>query len=74
MIANVYQQFMALLPARPLLVGQVVAAAGGVATVELPGGGTVQARGDAVVGQRVWVRDGAIDGEAPALTYVSAEV
>ena len=44
------------------------------ATVQLMGGGIVQARGDATLGQRVFVRAGVIEGPAPTLTYVSAEI
>jgi hypothetical protein len=73
-MANIYRQFLGLLPARPLLVGTVTAVGDGVATVELPGGGLLRARGAGTVGQRVWVRDGAIEGEAPDLAYVEAEV
>ena len=47
--------------------------ADGVATVTLPGGGVIQARGTATVGQRVFVCNGAIEGPAPALTYVEGE-
>ena len=46
---------------------------GDTATITLPGGGVLQARGQATVGQRVFVRDGVIEGEAPALTYVEGE-
>ena len=46
----------------------------GVATVDLPGGGRLQARGDAQAGQRVFVRNGVIEGEAPNLTYTEGEV
>ena len=67
---NAYREFMALMP---LEVGEVTAIAGGVATVTLPGGGVIQARGTATVGQRVFVRNGAIEGPAPALTYVEGE-
>ena len=70
---NAYREFMALMPDQPLEVGELTAIAGGVATVTLPGGGVVQARGTATVGQRVFVRNGAIEGEASTLTYVSAE-
>ena len=70
---NAYREFMALMPDQPLEVGEVTAIAGGVATVTLPGGGVVQARGTASVGQRVFVRGGAIEGKAPTLNYVSAE-
>lgn len=74
MSSNPYARFLALLPAKPLQVGTVVAINGAVATVELPGGGRLQARGQASVGNRVFVRDGLIEGGAPTLTYISAEV
>ena len=70
---NAYREFMALIPDQPLEVGEVTAFTGGVATVTLPGGGVIQARGAASVGQRVFVRGGVIEGEASTLTYVSAE-
>lgn len=70
---NAYREFMALMPDQPLEVGEITSIAGGVAIVTLPGGGVIQARGTATVGQRVFVRNGAIEGEASTLTYVSAE-
>ena len=73
MLRNPYRVFMDLLPARPLQVGTVAAVDGDVATITMPGGGTLQARGQASVGQRVFVRDGVIEGEAPTLTYVEGE-
>lgn len=74
-LRNPLAQFLALLPARPLQVGTVSAiTTGGTATIDLPGGGQVQARGTTTVGSRVFVRDGAIEGNAPALPYVEAEV
>ena len=71
--SNAYREFMALMPDQPLEVGEVTAFSGGVGTIALPGGGVIQARGVASVGQRVWVRNGAIEGEAPALSYVEGE-
>lgn len=70
---NAYREFLALMPDQPLEVGDVTAISGGVPTVTLPGGGVIQARGEATVGQRVFVRAGVIEGVAPTLTYVSAE-
>ncbi len=73
-MSNLYHQFLALLPPRPLQVGTVTAVAGQACTVQLPGGGVLQVRGDAAVSDRVFVRDGVIEGEAPALTPVNIEV
>jgi len=52
----------------------VLSISGEVAAVELPGGGRLQARGQATVGQRVFVRDGVIEGAAPDLPVVLFEV
>lgn len=73
-MSNLYHQFLALLPPRPLQVGTVTAVAGQLCTVQLPGGGVLQARGDAAVSARVFVRDGLIEGLAPALTVVAIEI
>ena len=54
-------------------IGTVITFSGGVARIELPGGGLLYARGQASVGQRVFVRGAVIEGQAPALTYVEAE-
>ncbi|MFT4241568.1 MAG: hypothetical protein QM569_04720 [Acidovorax sp.] len=72
-MTNPYRQFLDLVPTRPLQVGEVAAIADGVATLTMPGGGQLQARGSAAVGQRVFVRDGLIEGPAPSLTYVEGE-
>ena len=73
-MANIFTQFLALLPKESLAVGTVIATTATGATVQLMGGGIVQARGDATLGQRVFVRAGVIEGPAPTLTYVSAEI
>lgn len=65
---NLYQQFRALLPDPPLQVGTVVEVTGGVVTVQLPGGGLLKARGNAQVGQKVFVRDAVVEAIAPNLT------
>lgn len=72
-LTNPWREFAALNPPAPLLVGTVAAISGGVATVTLPGGGVLRARGTATVGLRVYVRDGLIEGPAPTLTYVMGE-
>ena len=71
---NLFKEFLSLLPPRPLEVGTVQSTQGGVASIELPGGGVLQARGEAPAGQRVFVRDGLIEGPAPELTYIEGEV
>lgn len=70
---NIYREFLDLIPGGVLDVGDVVAVGTGVVTVLLPGGGTLQARGQATVGQRVFVMDGVVQGPAPALSYVEGE-
>lgn len=59
---NLYKQFMDLQSPKPLLVGTVAFVVNGIATINLPSGGRLQARGPAQAGQRVFVRDGAIEG------------
>ena len=44
---NLYQQFKAVFPDAPLFVGTVQSVSGGVATVQLPDGGVLRARGTA---------------------------
>lgn len=63
-----------LVAAPPLDVGNVTAVVGGLATVVLAGGGTINARGAAVVGQRVYVRGDVIEGVAPALPVDLVEI
>lgn len=64
---NPYTRLVALLPQRPLLVGTVTQVNAGVCTISMPGGGLATARGDAIVGQRVFFRDGAVEASAPTL-------
>lgn len=72
---NSYKELRGLLPDAPLEVGEVIAAlAGDVWLIELPGGGQIQARGTASVGQDVFVRDGVIEGQAASLTVVLIEI
>ena len=46
----------------------------GPGAVQLPGGGVLQVRGAAVVGDRVFVRDGLIEGLASALTVLAIDI
>ena len=65
---NLYQQFRSLLPDPPLQAGTVIEVTGGVVTVQLPGGGLLKARGNAQIGQKVFVRDAVVEAIAPNLT------
>lgn len=71
---NPFVELRELLSGGPLQVGTVTAYSAGTASIELPGGGTLQARGEANVGDKVYVRDGLIEGIAPALTIVTVTV
>lgn len=71
-MSNLYKKFLALVPNPPLLVGTVIAVE--PVHVQLPDGAIIVARGDAQVGQRVFVRDGAIEGEAPTLPVEVIEI
>lgn len=73
-MSNLFAEFRALIPVAPLYAGAVTAVVDGVATVELPDGAILRARGAATLGQTVWVRDGLIEGVAPALPFVEIEV
>lgn len=65
---NLYEQFRQLIPESPLQAGTVIEIGSGVVTVALPGGGLLRARGNAAVGQKVFVRDDVVEGIAPSLT------
>jgi hypothetical protein len=74
MSTNSYLEFLGLLPSTPLQIGTVSAIEGDVATVVLPGGGVLVARGTAAVDDQVFVRDGVIEGKAPAMPLALVEI
>lgn len=73
-MSSLYQQFIALIPPRHRRVGTVTSVEEGAALVTLLGGGVIRALGDAQVGDRVFVRDGVIEGPAPDLPVEAIEV
>lgn len=73
-MANLYRVFKDLIPDAPLLVGAVSAVASGYCLIDLPGGGQVSGRGTSSIGQKVFVRDGVIEGNAPSLTVELIEI
>lgn len=71
---NLWKRLKLLLPEPPLLVGTVDSVSSFGAVVLLPDGSAVSVRGDAAVGQQVFIRDGVIEGQAPALPTVIIEI
>ncbi len=71
---NPLQSLKQLLAGPPQQVGQVVSVAGALATIELPGGAQIKARGTATVGQHVFEQGGLILGDAPTLPIDIIEV
>jgi hypothetical protein len=69
-MSNLYTEFKRLLPDAPLLVGTISAISAGVASIMLPDGGVLSARGSGSIGDVVFVRDGLIEGAAPDLTVI----
>ena len=74
-MTNIYRQLLDLLPQSPLLVGEVIANHNdGTCTIEMPGNSQIRVRGDTAVGLQVFVKDGVIESEAPALAFAVIEV
>lgn len=73
-MTNKFRQLTALLAPPPLQVGTVASVSDDIATVTLPGGGTIAARGQAVAGDRVFVQGSVIQGPAPDLPVELIEV
>ena len=72
---NAYRALRELLPEPPLLVATVATInADGTRTVTFPGGGTQRVRGTAAASSQVFVRNGLIETQAPALTAITIEV
>lgn len=77
MSTNLYRALRELLPESPLQVATVatVHAATGDSTVTWPGGSQQRVRGvDVPAGDKVFVRNGVIEGAAPDLTLEVIEV
>jgi len=74
MAYNLYSRLRALLFQDRLEIASVTAVEDGRVTVALPDGSPVSVRGDAVVGDRVYIRGGVIEGKAPALSVVQITI
>ena len=75
-MSNLYQALRELLPESPLLVASVVSInPDNTSTVQFPGGNQQRVRGTSTaVASQVFVRNGVIEGAAPALTALTIEV
>ena len=71
---NLWKRLKQLLPDPPLLVGTVDSVTAYGAVVILPDGSPVSVRGDGTVGDKVFIRDGLIEGQAPNLPTVLIEI
>lgn len=77
MSRNPYSVFLDLMPPKRLLIATVTGIDGDVARLVLPGGGVLTARGvgQRAIGAEVYVRDGVIEGDAPAdMPLVQVEI
>lgn len=77
MSTNLFRTLRSLLPEPPLLVATVVSvnAGAGTSLVQFSGGGNQTVRGtDVAAGQKAFVRNGLVEGPAPALPLVTIEV
>ena len=64
---NLFKRFERLIPQHPLRVASVLAVDGTAVLVEEVGGAQFTVRGEASVGDRVYVRNQVIEGPAPNL-------
>lgn len=72
---NLWRQFEALLPDTPLMIGTVVSVhVDATLTVALLDGGLLRVKGSAAPGDRVFVREGQVEGPAPVLEQVRIEI
>lgn len=73
-MSNLFQLFQDLVPQDPVQIGTVTVTSGGVHEVTLLGGGVIVAKGDAKVGDRVFLKGDTIQGLAPNLTEELIEI
>lgn len=64
---NLFSRFKRLVPTYPLRVGVVLTVNGTEVVVQEVGGVVVRVRGEATVGDRVYLRNSVIEGLAPNL-------
>jgi hypothetical protein len=73
-VRNLYRRFSDLSGRSLRTVGVCVSADFGECRIQYPGGSIVNVKGGGVVGERYFVMDGRLDGEAPGLVSLEIEV
>lgn len=71
---NLFRRLKQLIPDDPVQIGEVVGADAYGAMVQYPSGDLQRVRGVATLGQKVFVRGGAIEGPAPDLDVVEIDI
>lgn len=71
---NLWRRFVDLGGRSLRTVGTCIASEFGESMIEYPGGFAVKVQGSGTVGQRYFVRNGKLDGEAPDLVALEIEV
>ena len=71
---NLYKRFSDLTGRSLRTVGTCISADAVECSIQYPGGSIVRVQGAGTVGQRYFVRDGRLDGEAPGLVSLVIEV
>lgn len=71
---NLFKRFSDLTGRSLRTVGTCLSADDGECTIQYPGGSFVRVKGAGTVGNRYFVLDGRLDGEAPGLASLEIEV
>lgn len=71
---NLFKRFSDLTGRSLRTVGTCIASDYGESTIQYPGGSRVQVQGTGTESTRYFVRDGKLDGEAPALAALTIEI
>ena len=71
---NIYNRLRGLLPVVRTQVGTVVAVYTDGVRIELQGGGYVRVKGQATVGQKIFIKNGQVVSVAPTLTGIEIDV
>lgn len=76
MSTNLYKILRDLIPQSPLLIGEVKSISGGVATIDIRGGGVGKARCSDTIkpSDNVFFRDGVIEAKTPNLPLSVIEI